>query len=68
MADVNRIGQAGLQGWRAKAGDLAAPAIAERTPLKEDQVRALIGGLFVVLAAVYLVKTAGEISREIRGG
>lgn len=68
MADVNRIGQAGLQGWRAKAGDLAAPAIAQRTPLGEDQARALIGGLFVVLAAVYLVKAAGDISRELRGG
>ncbi len=67
MADATRIGKAGLQGWRAKAGDLAAPAIAHRTPLNEDQARALIGALFVVLAALYLVKTAGEISRELRG-
>ena len=68
MADVTQIGQAGLQGWRSKAGDMAAPAIASRTPLKEEQARALIGALFLVLAAVYLVKAAGQVSRELRGG
>lgn len=66
MADVTSLGQAGLQGWRAKAGDLAAPAVAERTPLSEDQARALVGALFFALAVMYVVKTAGVISREVR--
>ena len=61
MADMTQVGQAGLQGWRAKAGDMAAPAIAERTPLGEDQARALIGALFFGLAVMYVVKTVKEV-------
>ena len=61
MADMTQVGQAGLQGWRAKAGDLAAPALARRTPLGEDQARALIGALFFVLAVTYVVKTVKEV-------
>jgi hypothetical protein len=68
MADVTQLGKAGLQGWRAKAGDVAAPALAGRTPLKEDQARALIGALFFVLSVVYIAKTVGELTRELRGG
>ena len=62
MADMTQVGQAGLQGWRAKAGDLAAPAIAERTPLGEDQARALIGALFFGLAVMYVIKTVKEVT------
>ena len=66
MADVTSVGQAGLQGWRVKAGDLAAPALAKRTPLGEDQARALIGALFFVLSVMYIVKTITKISEELR--
>lgn len=68
MPDVTQVGQAGLQGWRAKAADLAAPALAGRTRLKEDQARALIGALFLVLSVMYVVKAAGALSRELRNG
>ena len=64
MADMTQVGQAGLQGWRAKAGDLAAPAIAERTPLGEDQARALIGALFFGLAVMYVIKTVKEVANR----
>jgi len=67
MPDVTSVGQAGLQGWRVKAGDLAAPALAQRTPLGEDQARALIGALFFALSVMYIVKTIAEISEELRG-
>ena len=60
MADMTQVGQAGLQGWRAKAGDLAAPALAERTPLGEDQARAQIGALVFGLAVMFVVKTVKE--------
>ncbi|HEV2724006.1 MAG TPA: hypothetical protein VGV10_05185 [Thermoleophilaceae bacterium] len=66
MADVTHLGQAGLQGWRAKAGDLAAPALAGRTPLSEDQARALVGVLFFALSVMYVAKTIGIVSRELR--
>ena len=51
------LGQAGLQGWRAKVADTAGPVIAHRTPLSEDQVRAAIGAAFFALSIVYVVTT-----------
>jgi hypothetical protein len=56
--DTVSMGTAGLAGWRKKVADVVAPAVAQRTPLKEEQVRALVGGLFFVLAAMYVAKTA----------
>ncbi len=66
MPDVTRLGQAGLKGWREKVGERVAPAIAQRTPLKEEQVRALIGALFFALSVVYVSKTIATLSRELR--
>ena len=66
MPDVTRLGQAGLKGWREKVGDRAAPPIAQRTPLDEDQVRALIGALFFALSVMYVGKTVATLSRELR--
>ena len=33
----------------------------------EDQVRAAVGGLFFVLATLYVAKTAAALVRELRG-
>lgn len=66
MADVTRLGQAGLKGWREKVGTRAAPAVARHTPLDEDQARALIGAVFFALSAVYVAKTVATLSRELR--
>ena len=57
MATATQVGQAGLQGWREKVADGVAAPVSERTPLGEDQVRALIGGAFFVLSVLYVVKT-----------
>ena len=57
LATTSALGRAGLQGWRAKVADAAGPAVARRTPLSEDQVKAGIGVAFFALAAVYVVKT-----------
>lgn len=57
MSKAREIGQAGLQGWRAKVADGVAAPIARRVPIEEDQVRALIGGLFFGLSVMYVVKT-----------
>ena len=66
MADATRLGQAGLQGWREKLGDTVAEPVSDRTPLSEDQVRALVGGVFFVLAVLYVVKTLTALVRELR--
>ena len=59
--DAVAAGKAGLQGWRAKVGDAVAGPVAQRSPLTDDQVRAVIGGLFFVLSVVYVVGTVKRI-------
>ena len=66
MPDVTQLGHAGLQGWRAKAADLAAPPLAKKTPLREDQARAVIGALFFVLSVLYMVKAIQALLRDMR--
>ena len=57
MGTPTRLGQAGLQGWREKVADRVAGPVAQRTPLDESQVRALLGAAFFVLSVLYVVKT-----------
>ena len=57
MGTATQLGQAGLQGWRGKVADGVAAPLSKRTPLDEDQVRALVGALFFVLSVAYVVRT-----------
>lgn len=66
MATATRLGTAGLQGWRAKVGDTVAGPVSRRTPLSDEQVRAVVGALFFVLAVTYIVKTLREASQVAR--
>lgn len=59
--DAVAAGKAGLQGWRAKVGDAVAGPVAQRSPLTDDQVRAVVGGLFFVLSVLYVVSTVRRI-------
>jgi hypothetical protein len=68
MASATRIGTAGLQGWRRKVGDAVAEPLAQRTPLASEQIKAAVGALFFVLSVMYVVKTVGAASRELRSG
>ncbi len=62
MATATKVGQAGLQGWREKVADGVAEPLAKRTPLDEDQMRAVIGGVFFVLSVMYVVKTVRAVA------
>jgi hypothetical protein len=55
--DAVSIGQAGLQGWRAKVADAAARPVATRSDVAADRVRAVIGAAFFVLSVVYVLST-----------
>jgi hypothetical protein len=68
MPKVTELGQAGLQGWREKVADGISQPVADRAPLKEDQVRAVVGTAFFVLAVIYVVKTISAAARQARGG
>ena len=43
-----------------------ADPLSNRTPLSEDQVRAVIGGAFFLLALMYVTKTIVELVRQQR--
>jgi hypothetical protein len=66
MARATELGQAGLQGWREKLADGISQPVADRAPLEEEQVRALIGGVFFVLSVVYVFKTISAAMRQAR--
>jgi hypothetical protein len=61
--NATELGQTGLVGWREKvAARIAGPA-SERTPLSDEQVRALVGAVFFALAVSYVI---GTIRRALR--
>jgi hypothetical protein len=65
--EVKHIGHAGLVGWREKVGDKTARAVEKRTGLDADIVRAVLGALFLALAAKTTIEMATRLSRVARG-
>ena len=59
-----KVGKAGLQGWRAKVADAVAEPVARNSSLTDEQVRAVVGGLFFALSVVYV---AGTVKRMASG-
>jgi hypothetical protein len=68
MATATELAHTGLQGWRQKVADGISPPVANRAPLEEDQVRAVIGAAFFVLGVIYVAKTIAAATRQARGG
>jgi hypothetical protein len=68
MTNATHMGQAGLQGWREKVADAVSEPVAQRAPVDEDQVRALIGAAFFVLSVIYVFKTVSVLVRDARQG
>jgi hypothetical protein len=64
MPTATQAGQAGLQGWREKLADGVAPPVSKRTPLDEDQIRAIIGATFFVLSVIYIVNAVRALLSE----
>jgi hypothetical protein len=58
------LGEHALQGWRKRVVDAAAPRIAKRTPIRERDIRALIGLLFIALAIRHVVVTLKRFAQE----
>jgi hypothetical protein len=55
--DATDVAQTGLVGWREKVAASVAGPVSERTPLADEQVRAVMGGVFFALAVYYVVGT-----------
>ena len=66
--DVTAMGRAGLTGWRGKVGSRVAAPVAERTPLSQDQIEALIGALFLALSLFQFMKLLSRVLRAGREG
>ncbi len=60
--DAISFGKAGLQGWRAKLADAVAQPVARTSGMSDDQVRAVIGGVFFVLSVVYVAQTVKRLA------
>lgn len=60
--DAVTFGKAGLTGWRARVADAVAGPVSRRTSVSDDQVRAAIGALFLVLSVVYVAKAAKDLA------
>jgi hypothetical protein len=63
---AERVGKAGLTGWRTTVGDKLAGPLAGRTPLSEEQIRAIVGATFFVLSVYYVYSTASAAVSELR--
>ena len=52
--DKKNVGLAGLRGWRSSVANAVAPPVAKRSPLGEDQIRAAVGAIFLLLSLMYV--------------
>jgi hypothetical protein len=46
--------EAGLVGWRERLANKVEKPVSKRTPLNGKQIRAILGALFVINAALYM--------------
>jgi multidrug transporter EmrE-like cation transporter len=59
---ASSLGHAGLQGWRSKVADAVATPVAKRSSVSEDQVRSLVGAVFLVLTLAYLLQALKQLA------
>ena len=67
MANTTEIGQQALPSWRGAIADKVAPPAAKRTPMSEDQVRAVLGAAFLAISTFYVVSSIVRMIRTARG-
>lgn len=58
------IGTAALKGWREKVADTVATPVAKRSAFSEDQVRAVIGVVFLALSLLYVTGAIRRIASQ----
>ena len=54
--DAQKLGQAGLVGWRRQVGERVAEPVSRRTGLTFDQAMAIVGALFFALTVRRLIR------------
>ena len=66
MPKPESVAQAGLVGWRKAIADNVAPRAANRAPVSEDQLRAVIGAAFFLASLYYVASTIARMIRSAR--
>jgi hypothetical protein len=62
--ETKSVGLAGLRGWRGSVANAVAAPVAKRSSFREDQVRAVVGAVFLVLAITYLLGVVKDLITE----
>jgi hypothetical protein len=65
--DYTAMGKVGLSGWRGKVGGKVAERVSERSKYNQDQIEALIGAVFLALAAWQFFKLVRQVLHAGRG-
>jgi hypothetical protein len=68
MTKATELGQQALPTWRGAIADRVAPTAAKRTPLSEEQIRAMLGGVFLAVSTFYVVSSIARMVQRARGG
>jgi hypothetical protein len=58
--------EAGLVGWRERLADRIEKPVTKRTPLDGQQLRAILGGVFFTLSALYIGRAVARAIRQSR--
>jgi hypothetical protein len=61
--NVTEMGKVGLTGWRGRAADVVARPVARRTRFNEDQIKAIIGALFLAYTLYRLARALYRASK-----
>jgi hypothetical protein len=59
--ETKNVGLAGLRGWRGSVANAVAAPVARRSSLREDQVRAVVGAVFLLLAVTYVIGVVKDL-------
>ena len=68
MTNATEIGQQALPSWRGVLANRVAPTAAKRTPLSEEQIRAMLGGVFLAVSTFYVISSIARMVQRAREG
>jgi hypothetical protein len=62
--ETKNVGLAGLRGWRGSVANAVAAPVAKRSSFGEDQIRAVIGAVFLLLSLMYVAGALKDMLRN----
>lgn len=58
------LGEAALTGWRRKVATGVSGPVSRHAPVQQGTVEQVIGGLFFLLSAIYVVRVVSKLARR----